>query len=81
MNTSGEPIKKVNNMNKQELMAGDFYQGRDGLLYEVLKVSRNKVWLNRLRDGVTEKHDLSDVDTWMSNGALTIYLSSEQIDC
>jgi hypothetical protein len=67
-------------MNKQELMAGDFYQGKDGLLYEVLKVSRNKVWLNRLRDNVTQQHDLSDVDTWMSNGALTIYLSSEQID-
>ena len=66
-------------MNKQELMAGDFYQGRDGLLYEVLKVSRNKVWLNRLRDGVTEKHDLLDVDTWMSNGALTIYLTAEQV--
>ena len=67
-------------MNKQELMAGDFYQGKDGLLYEVIKVSRNKVWLNRLRDNVTQQHDLSDVDTWMSNGALTIYLSSEQID-
>jgi len=67
-------------MNKQELMAGDFYQGKDGLLYEVLKVSRNKVWLNRLRDNVTQQHDLADVDTWMSNGALTIYLSSEQID-
>ena len=67
-------------MNKQELMAGDFYQGKDGLLYEVLKVSRNKVWLNRLRDNVTHQHDLSDVDTWMSNGALTIYLSSEQIE-
>ena len=67
-------------MDKQELMAGDFYQGRDGLLYEVLKVSRNKVWLNRLRDNVTQQHDLSDVDTWMSNGALTIYLSSEQIE-
>ena len=67
-------------MNKQELMAGDFYQGKDGLLHEVIKVSRNKVWLNRLRDNVTQQHDLADVDTWMSNGALTIYLSSEQID-
>lgn len=66
-------------MNKQELMAGDFYQGKDGLLYEVLKVSRDKVWLNRLRDNVTQQHDLSDVDTWMSNGALTIYLTAEQV--
>jgi len=66
-------------MNKQELMAGDFYQGNDGMLYEVLKVSSNKVWLNRLRDNVTQQHDLSDVDTWMSNGALTIYLTAEQV--
>jgi hypothetical protein len=37
------------------------------------------VTINRLRDNVAQTLDVSMVRSWISNGALTIYLSADEI--
>lgn len=61
-------------------MTGDFYEDEYGSLYEITDVTEDDVVvLCRLRDKRTLTISLSKVRFWISNGALTTYLTKEEI--
>jgi len=60
-------------------MVGNFYEDEYGSLYEVTDITLNKVSLCRLRDNHTFEVEPYTINTWISNGAMTVYLTSEQI--
>lgn len=63
-----------------KLIAGDFYEDEYGSLYEITDVTEDDVVvLCRLRDKRTLTISLSKVRFWISNGALTTYLTKEEI--
>ena len=63
-----------------KLMVGDFYEDEYGSLYEITDVTEDDVVvLCRLRDKRTLTISLSKVRFWISNGALTTYLTKEEI--
>lgn len=66
-------------MTNQELTVGDFYEDEYGSLYEITSVKVNTVSLNRLRDDVTQTLCISTVKNWISNKALTVYLTAEEV--
>ena len=66
-------------MTNQELTVGDFYEDEHGSLYEITSVKVDTVSLNRLRDDVTQTLCISTVKNWISNKALTVYLTAEEV--
>ena len=62
-----------------QLTAGDFYEDEHGSLYEVVDVAPKGIMLCRLRDNKTIVVEHHTVHNWISNGALTVYLTSEEI--
>lgn len=63
-----------------KLMVGDFYEDEYGSLYEITDVTEDDVVvLCRLRDKLILTISLSKVRFWISNGALTTYLTKEEI--
>lgn len=61
-------------------MVGDFYEDEYGSLYEITDVTEDDVVvLCRLRDKRILTISLSKVRFWISNGALTTYLTKEEI--
>ena len=63
-----------------KLMVGDFYEDEYGSLYEITDVTEDDVVvLCRLRDKRILTISLSKVRFWISNGALTTYLTKEEI--
>lgn len=61
-------------------MVGDFYEDEYGSLYEITDVTEDDVVvLCRLRDKRILTTSLSKVRFWISNGALTTYLTKEEI--
>jgi hypothetical protein len=58
---------------------GDFYEDEYGTIFEIVATTINSVTINRLRDNVAQTLDVSMVRSWISNGALTIYLSADEI--
>ena len=61
------------------IMVGNFYEDEHGSLYEVTDITLNKVSLCRLRDNKTVSVEPYTINTWISNGAMTVYLTSEQL--
>lgn len=61
-------------------MVGDFYEDEYGSLYEITDVTEDDVVvLCRLRDKRIITISLSKVRFWISNGALTTYLTKEEV--
>ena len=61
-------------------MVGDFYEDEYGSLYEITDVTEGGVVvLCRLRDKRILTTSLSKVRFWISNGALTTYLTKDEI--
>jgi hypothetical protein len=58
---------------------GDFYEDEYGSLYEVVDVASKGIMLCRLKDNKTIIVEHHTIYNWISNGALTVYLTSEQI--
>ena len=63
------------------MMVGDFYEDEYGSIYEVTHITLNTITLCRLRDNHVFEVEPYTINTWISNGALTVYLTSEQIAC
>jgi len=61
------------------MMVGNFYEDEYGSLYEVTDITLNTVTLCRLRDNHTFDVEPYTINTWISNGALTVYLTAEQL--
>ena len=61
------------------LMVGDFYEDEYGSIYEVTHITLNTITLCRLRDNVTLDVEPYTINTWISNGALTVYLTAEEL--
>jgi len=61
------------------MMVGNFYEDEYGSLYEVTDITLNKVSLCRLRDNKTISVEPHTISNWIKYGALTVYLTSEQL--
>ena len=62
-----------------QLTAGDFYEDEHGSLYEVADVAPKGIMLCRLRDNTIFEVEHHTIYNWISNGALTVYLTSDQL--
>jgi hypothetical protein len=61
-------------------MVGDFYEDEYGSLYEITEINdEGIVTICRLRDKTILTVSLSKVRWWISNRALTTYLTAEEI--
>ena len=58
---------------------GDFYEDEHGSIYEVVDVGINTIMMCRLRDNQTLVIDHARVRNWISNGALTVYLTADEV--
>lgn len=61
------------------LMVGDFYEDEYGSIYHVIDITLNTITLCRLRDNHMFEVEPYTINTWISNGAMTVYLTSEQL--
>jgi hypothetical protein len=69
--------KKGNQVNP--MMIGDFYEDEYGSIYHIIDITLNTITMCRLRDNSIIEVEPYTINTWISNGALTIYLSADDI--
>lgn len=61
------------------MMVGDFYEDEYGSIYHVIDITLNTITMCRLRDNNIFEVEPYTINTWISNGALTVYLSADDI--
>jgi hypothetical protein len=69
--------KKGNQVNP--MMIGDFYEDEYGSIYHIIDITLNTITLCRLRDNLHIEVEPYTINTWISNGALTVYLTAEEL--
>lgn len=61
------------------LMIGDFYEDEYGSIYHVIDIELYTITLCRLRDNHIFEVEPYTINTWISNGAMTVYLTAEEL--